>query len=103
MSSSWTLTARHGPPRYQRVTTGSPTALATTQSTPASRSAGSPTSGGIVVRLTNRYTPANGWGTNPGACTWVSSTNASRWSRSAAVAGTGLVDLAVAALPEGLA
>src|SRR5439155_20437650 len=50
--------------------------------------------------------PANGWGTKPGACTWVSRTKASRWSRSAAVVvilERGLVDLAVAALPVGLA
>src|SRR5438128_9864783 len=50
--------------------------------------------------------PANGWGTKPGACTCVSRTKASRWSRSAAVVvilERGLVDLAVAALPVGLA
>src|SRR5437870_10644078 len=50
--------------------------------------------------------PANGWGTKPGACTWVSRTKASRWSRSAAVVvilERGVVDLAVAALPVGLA
>ena len=56
--TSCASTASHGlRPRYQRVTTGSPTASATTASTPPSRSASNPTSAGAPA-VTARHTVA---------------------------------------------
>ena len=62
------------------MTIGSPTASATTASTPPSRSASNPTSAGAPTVA--RHTVRNGCGTNPGPWVCRSSTNNSRCSRS---------------------